>query len=130
MKESLQLSTFLNTPPQVLYKAWLNSELHSEMTGGEAHCSNVVGGFFSVWDGYISGKNVELTQGTKIVQSWRTTEFDETEEDSVLTLEFIPHDDGTLLNLSHINIPKGQTQYEKGWVEHYFNPMKVFFASN
>ena len=99
------------------------------MTGGEAKCSNKVGGFFTAWDGYISGKNVELVENKKIVQTWRTTEFEDNDEDSILTIEMNKVPEGTELILSHSNIPQGQTQYEQGWVDHYFKPMKVFFEN-
>lgn len=98
------------------------------MTGGAAHCSKVVGDSHTAWDGYIMGKNVELIKNQKIVQAWGTTEFDEKDEDSILTIELIEISERkTELILTHSNIPQGQTQYMQGWIEHYFKPMKDFF---
>jgi hypothetical protein len=31
------------------------------------------------------------------------------------------------LTLIHNNIPKGQSDYEQGWINHYFEPMKTYF---
>ena len=65
----------------------------------------------------------------KIVQSWRTSEFGENDEDSILTILLQETDNGgTQLTMIHSNIPEGQTQYEKGWVNHYFEPMKGYFG--
>lgn len=129
MKESFALEETFAIDAASLYKAWLDSSLHSQMTGGDAHCSTVEGESHSAWDGYITGKNVELIENKKIVQTWRTTEFDETDEDSILTIQLFGVPEGTKLSLTHTNIPKGQTQYEQGWIDHYFSPMKEFFSS-
>lgn len=128
MKESFQLKETFNTPVATLYAAWLNSEIHSEMTGGEAECNPIIGGSFSAWDGYIWGKNIELKKNEKILQSWRTTEFQEDDQDSTLTIEFKSIGEKTELVLIHTNIPEGQTQYKQGWIDHYFTPMKSFFG--
>jgi uncharacterized protein YndB with AHSA1/START domain len=42
------------------------------MTAGEANISDAVGAEFSAWDEYITGRNLELVPGERIVQAWRT----------------------------------------------------------
>jgi len=127
MLETIELKVYFNATPQEIFDAWLDSDLHSQMTGGHANCSNIVGDSFSAWDGYISGNNIELLESKKIVQSWRTSEFSQNDEDSILVIELNKTKEGTELLLSHKNIPEGQTQYEQGWFDHYFDPMKEFF---
>lgn len=129
MKQSLILKETFETTPAVLYHAWLNSDSHSKMTGGEATCSDTIGASFSTWDGYITGVNIELVKNQLIVQSWRTIEFMNEDEDSILTIELVAISDvKTELTLTHQNIPQGQTQYRQGWIDHYFMPMKDFFG--
>lgn len=99
------------------------------MTSGKAFSTNKVGENFTAGDGYISGKNLELMENEKIVQSQRTTEFDESDEDSKLTILLSKTKEGTELTLVHTNIPEGQIQYEQGWVDHYFIPMKNYFET-
>lgn len=127
MTEEFELRERYQVEPSEIYFAWLDSKLHSDMTGGEAVCSDKIGAAFSAWDGYISGKNISLVKNQKIVQSWRTTEFRDADEDSLLSIELIKIPEGTEIILTHTNIPKGQLQYKKGWINHYFNPMKEFF---
>ena len=127
MKEIIELREIIEATTQEIYSAWLNSQLHTQMTGGEANCSDKVGASFTAWDGYISGKNLELSENKKIVQTWRTTEFSEDNEDSILTIQLSELKEGTELILTHKNIPKGQTQYKQGWIDHYFIPMKEYF---
>ena len=99
------------------------------MTGGEAKCSNEVGSAFTTWDGYIFGENIDLKPNHEIIQSWRTSEFNDDDEDSILKISLNELENGTELTLIHRNIPEGQTQYEQGWKEHYFEPMKNYFES-
>jgi activator of HSP90 ATPase len=123
----LKLTTTINASPAEVYEAWLNSELHSEMTGGEANVSDQVGDSFDAWDGYISGSNIELEKNKHILQKWRTTEFTEEEEDSIIEIQFAPVGSDTEITLIHSNLPEHGEQYRSGWEEHYFVPMKSYF---
>ena len=127
MKETIELIEIFNTTPDAIYDAWLDSTKHSIMTGGEAECGNNIGDEFSAWDQYISGTNTNLTINEEIIQNWRTTEFKENDEDSKLIIKLKKIKEGTQLTLIHTNIPEGQTQYKKGWEEHYFSPMREYF---
>ena len=71
---TLEFSVSAVTPasPQAIYNAWLDSEGHTKMTGSPANSSANVGDSFDAWDGYITGKNLEIEPGKRIVQSWRT----------------------------------------------------------
>jgi uncharacterized protein YndB with AHSA1/START domain len=129
MPYSYTLSAVIPASPAEIYQAWLDSIIHSEMTGGEANMSEEVGADVSAWDGYITGRNLELVAGERIVQSWRTTEFDDAYEDSIVTILLQETDDGTLLTLEHSNVPDAQRSYEEGgWQSNYFEPMIAYFA--
>ena len=112
-----------------MFTGWLNDKVHSDFTGGsKATTSPNEGGSFSAWDGYITGTNVEIFPYKKIIQKWRTTEFDASDEDSVIELFFTYKDDHTLVTITHSNIPEGQGErYKKGCKDHYFSYMKKYF---
>ena len=122
------LITKIEAKAKEIYKAWLSSEGHSEMTGGEAIISDKVGGTFSAWDGYIEGKNIELEPFSRIVQSWRTSEFEDHEDDSQIEVLLKEQNGHTELTLIHTNLPESGGHYKKGWEEHYFEPMKTYFS--
>jgi len=128
MAYTFTLTTTIPATPQDIYEAWLDSIAHSAMTGGEANMSAEVGAEVSAWDGYISGRNLELIPGERIVQSWRTSEFEE-HEDSIVTIVLQEVDDGTLLTLQHSNVPDAHRSYEEGgWQSNYFEPMTAYFV--
>lgn len=110
-----------------LYKAWLSSEGHSKMTGSKAVVGKQIGDRFTAWDGYISGTHLELKPFSRIVQSWRTTEFPKGQSDSLVELTFSEQTGKTELTLHHSSLGREDHHYKKGWEDHYFTPMKAYF---
>jgi hypothetical protein len=100
------------------------------MTGTKAKASPKVGAKYTATDDYIWGTNLELVPGKKIVQSWRSTDFVDGENDSVITVTLEPVAGGTMLTLQHSDIPDTQADggYEQGWFDYYFEPMKSYFG--
>jgi activator of HSP90 ATPase len=100
------------------------------MTGSPAKVAPRVGGTFSAWDGYITGKTLELKPYSRIVQAWRTSEFADDDPDSRIEIVIEPATQGSKLTLTHTNIPGGQADsYEGGWEESYFAPMREYFGA-
>jgi uncharacterized protein YndB with AHSA1/START domain len=130
MPIEFEISAVIPAAPEKVYNAWLDSAAHSAMTGGVAHVSAEPGAAFDAWDDYITGRNLELEEGRRIVQAWRTHEFSDDEPDSRLELRFEPHPEGTLLTLRHTELPEHGMQYKQGWVEAYFDPMKEWFGES
>ncbi len=130
MPYAFTLTATIPASAQEIYDAWLDSEAHTEMTGGEAAMSAEIGAQVAAWGGYITGRNLELIPGERIVQSWRTSEFTDQHEDSIVTVTLEEVADGTLLTLTHSRVPDGQTSYEEGgWQVHYLEPMQDYFAA-
>lgn len=124
MKVEFEVSGVVPEPPEEIYRAWLDSEGHSRMTGSPAEAGAEVGDRFSAWDGYISGRNLMLDPGKRIVQAWRTTEFAPADEDSLLEISLEPVSGGTRVTIHHSNLPADGMQYRQGWVDYYFGPMQ------
>lgn len=125
-----ELTCHLKVSPAQAYEAWLSSELHRDMTGGpRAQIDPRKGGAFTAWDGFISGVTMDLTPGSRILQRWRTTDFDEHQGDSRLEILFEADGEGTLLRLRHSEIPGDLAEdLKQGWQDFYFNPMKEYFG--
>ena len=123
-----KLKTIIKSSPEEIYTTWLSSEGHSKMTGGIASISDKIGDNFTAWDGYIEGKNLELEKNNRIFQSWRTSEFEDDEEDSQIEILLNEVDGQTELTLIHTNLPEHGEQYKSGWENHYFKPMNEYFS--
>ena len=128
---SFVITTTIAAKSSLLYRAFLDSAIHSEFTGSPASIDNRVGGAFTAWDGYISGEILELEKNRRIRQRWRTTEFSDTDEDSLLEIEFIEKDGKTTIRLTHSNLPEGtEEDYKQGWKEFYFAPLKEYMKKS
>ena len=76
------LKRSFNTTAKKIYDTWLSGEGHTKMTGGSAIISDKIGDKFTAWDGYIEGENIDLEPNKRILQTWRTSQFEDDEEDS------------------------------------------------
>jgi len=123
------LKTIINTTAERIYRAWLSSKGHTEMTGGKAVVSDIIGERFTAWDGYIEGVNISLEANKRILQSWRTSQFEEHEQDSQVEIIFNEVDGQTEITLVHTKLPDNGGHYRSGWDNHYFHPMKDYFLS-
>ncbi len=128
--DKLKVSATLPVDAKILYNAWLDSKEHAAFTGGaKAVVSKKVGGKFTAWDSYISGENIELEEGKRILQNWRSSEFPEGAPDSKLELIFEEKPKGCKLIINHWDIPEGQgDSYKQGWKDFYFEPIKEYYS--
>lgn len=94
-------------------------------TGEPAEMSTEPGSEFSLWEGSISGKNLEFESNRKIVQQWY---FGEQEEPSIVTIKLHPDKHGTSLELRHTNIPDADyDDIVSGWNDVYIGSIQDFF---
>ena len=121
------LKTKINATAEQIYKAWLSSEGHTNMTGGSATIADKIGDDFTAWDGYIEGRNIKLEPFNRILQSWRTSQFEKDEIDSQIEILLKEINGQTELTLIHTNVPESGEHYINGWDIHYFQPMKNYF---
>jgi uncharacterized protein YndB with AHSA1/START domain len=127
---SFEVTGEIPAPCEDVYLAWLSSELHSAMTGGDAVVDPAVGGQFTAWGDYIAGTTLELEPFHRIVQSWRTTQFNDDDADSQIEVTFDPSETGTFITIRHSNVPEDHLGYENGgWQKSYIDPMRSYFSS-
>ena len=122
------LKTKINSSAKEIYSSWLSSEGHTKMTGGEAIISDKVGDRFTAWNEYIKGENIDLQPYHRILQSWRTSQFEEDEEDSQIEILLNEVEGGTELTLIHSNVPESGEHYKKGWESHYLKPIREYYS--
>lgn len=128
MKKTIRQKVIVAAKPIEIYEAFVNAKKHSAFTGSKATGEGKVGGKFTAWDGYISGKFLELDEGKKIVQEWITTEWPEGYPPSRFELTFREVKDGTEVLMVHSDVPAEQAgELEEGWNESYWNPLKTYF---
>ncbi|MGA3012963.1 MAG: SRPBCC family protein [Bacteroidales bacterium] len=126
-KSIRQTVTFEATPEQV-YHLLMDEEKHSAFTVTKAVISKDVNGKFNVFDNYIHGYNIELTEGKKIVQAWHFTEEGWPDDHySLCTFQFIKVGNKTKLIFVQTGVPENNVaSLKEGWKEFYWQPMKAY----
>ena len=71
--KTLQQTVTFKASPHQVYNMLMNSKKHQSLSGEPAKISRKVGGKFTAWGSHISGINLVLKPGKKIVQAWRAT---------------------------------------------------------
>jgi activator of HSP90 ATPase len=126
--KTIKQKIFIPAKPADVYDAFLDARKHSRFTGSRATSDPKIGGKFTAWDGYILGKNLELEEGMRIVQEWKTTEWPPGYPPSRVEFSFKGKGTGTELKLVHSKVPAEQADsYAKGWVDFYWKPLKEYF---
>ncbi|MHA2289556.1 MAG: SRPBCC family protein [Promethearchaeota archaeon] len=128
-KKSIEQEIIISSTPHEIYEVFMDSKKHSKLTESKSIVSREVGGSFSIYEGALSGKNVELIQDRKIVQTWRGNGENWSKGYySTITLVLEPVDQGTLIKFTHTEIPEGAYESVKeGWTTYYWDPLKEMF---
>jgi len=125
---TIRQKVVISATPDEVYETFMDAEKHSAFTGSRATCDPKIGGKFTAWDGYISGRNLELEKGKKIVQEWITTEWPKGYPPSRLELIFKKVKEGTEISMLHSDVPAAQAaDIEQGWIMFYWKPLKEYF---
>jgi uncharacterized protein YndB with AHSA1/START domain len=76
----------------------------------------------------ISGRNVELVPGERVVQAWRAGNW-EPGAYSAARFTLQPQGEGTLLSFDHSGFPENQGEHlEAGWHANYWEPLKKYLS--
>lgn len=120
--KNLKKNYALKATPEDVFTALTNPLTIELWTGTTAIMSTEPQSEFSLWDGEITGKNLEFETDKKIVQQWY---FDGEEPESIVT--FTLHKEGayTRVEMLHINIPdEAFENILEGWDNYYFKNLK------
>jgi activator of HSP90 ATPase len=90
--------------------------------------SREVGGGFTLFGGYIMGRNLELARNERLVQAWRTQVWDPGDY-SVVKVVLVAEGAGTKLVFDHRGFPQGEGGHlAEGWHTHYWDPLRKFLS--
>jgi len=96
-------------------------------TGGAVEFEDVPDTEFSLWDGDISGRNLEFDYGKKIVQQW----YFGANEPSIVTLKLHEDKSGTSMEFVQTNIPDEDFEdFIRGLKDYYFEGLLSFFEED
>jgi activator of HSP90 ATPase len=118
----------INTEPSDIYSAITNPYTIELWSGYPAIMSTEPGSEFSLWEGDISGINLEFVLDKKIVQEWY---FGDQSEKSIVTITIAPDRENSIITVEQTNIPDAEyDDIAEGWREYYIGAISTFFNPN
>lgn len=115
----------IKASPEDVYNALVKPFAIALWSGSPAQMEEKAGTEFSLFNGDISGVNLEFIPNEKIVQEWF---FGDQKEQSIVTMLFRQDKNACQIELNHTNIPDASFEDMKtGWDNYYFGGLKEFF---
>jgi len=129
MCKTIKQRVKFNAEPAIVYDLLADSRKHAAIAGRKATISRKIGGTFSIGEGDVTGINVDLVPGRRIVQAWRHVRFPEgIFSMAAVTLTRTP-DGGTELVLVHRGVPKDLIpETERAWRDRYWSGIKAYLG--
>lgn len=116
-------------PPARVYEALASSSHHAKMTGEPADIGAKAGDAWTAYGGKISGRQIEVVAGKRIVQSWRAGNWPEGHH-TLVRFEVLPDGDGTKLVLDHDALLEEHVAHiDGGWEKMYWEKLRAYLAS-
>lgn len=118
----------INAETDDVYSALTNPVTIELWSGYPAVMSEEPGSEFSLWEGDITGRNIEFIPGRKVVQEWY---FGEQSEKSIVTITIRAEGGNSVVNVEHTNIPDEDfADIAEGWREYYIGAIISLFNPN
>ncbi|MGC2399904.1 MAG: SRPBCC domain-containing protein [Acidobacteriaceae bacterium] len=105
----------------------LSAAMRSMATGtAPAVISPEVGGAFSLFGGYVTGRQLELAKDSLIIQAWRSQGW-KPDDYSIARFHLVEHATGTRIIFDHRGFPDGNGSHlAEGWKINYWEPLREY----
>ena len=132
---TIHQSAYFKVAPAQVYRTLLSSVAFSActkksfdmFTASSAKIDSVVGGAFSLFDGHITGRILELVPDQRIVEAWRVVDWPAGVY-SIARFDISIEGSGTRVTFEHVGFPEGLKEHLSiGWQQHYWDAMAKYF---
>ena len=139
--EAIRQEVMLNASPQRVYQALTTTkdfDMITRLSDGAAllaaadakptAISTEVGGPFTLFGGYITGRHLEMLPNERLVQAWRAGSW-KSGGFSIAAFYLTAEAGQTKLTFEHRGFPNGNgTSLAQGWHSHYWEPLTKYLA--
>lgn len=127
LKSIVAHEVFPQVKASTLFELYTNASKHQEATGAPALITDKLGDPFNLYDGFCFGENIEIKKDKLIVQSWRTEDWPDLVDDSIVVIRLVEEGDDTHLYLTHADLPEVMAEsLRTGWEDYYWNKWRDF----
>ncbi|KAJ1403369.1 START-like domain superfamily [Sesbania bispinosa] len=135
-RKVISLTERFNCRAKDLYEILMDENRWKGFTQSNARISKEVGGEFSIFDGSVTGTNLELQEAKLIVQRWRFGSWNDGVQSQVRLVFEEPEPGVTIVKLTHTDVPD-EDRYgnatvventERGWRDLIFQRIRAVFG--
>ena len=130
MEYNLSLEFFVYAAPDEVMELLTNPEFIREWSGGESLVEKKVGGQFVMFDGWVEGKILKISED-EIAYSWKPSNWPDEVSTSEVHLNLTKALHGTEVFVTHNGFPNKEEMenHRKGWEEQFFKPIGEYLAN-
>jgi activator of HSP90 ATPase len=138
--ESIHQEPVFKASPKRIYEALLDAKQFDKVVQLSAAMKSMAignkpteinrepGGAFTIFGGYVTGRQIELMPNERIVQVWRAGNWDPSFY-SIARFQLAEQGSGTKIIFDHTGFPKGTAEHlAAGWKSNYWEPLAKVLA--
>jgi uncharacterized protein YndB with AHSA1/START domain len=127
MAFDLELEFTLSGKPRRVMQLLTDAALIRKWSGGEAVVENMVGGRFEMFDGWVTGKVLKLTNN-ELAYTWTAGDWPDGSEASEVHYLLKDDEAGTRIILKHTGFPNADEMsgHKAGWTDFFFDPLEDY----
>ena len=128
MKTIKQIEYFSATPHEI-FELFIDSKKHAGFTGAKANISRKKNGKIVAYNGWIQGKNLEIVKDKRIMQLWRSADW-EKGHFSKAEFKLEKKGKGCKLTFTQTGVPDEKYFHiNQGWKRQYWEKMKEYLKN-
>lgn len=127
MAYDLSLEFTLSGKPKRVMQLLTDPELIRKWSGGAAVLEKKVGGRFEMFDGWVYGEVLKITDD-ELAYTWKTTDWPEETKPTEVHYLLKEDEAGTKVILHQTGFPNEEEMksHKAGWTDFFFDPMEDF----
>ncbi len=125
---SIQQQTMISASPAQVYAVLADAAALSALSGMPGVPGRSAGEEFSAFDGHVTGRQIELIPGERIVQAWRFPVW-QPGTYSIVRFTLVPEAGGTRLVIEQHGEPEDWHDHvDTNWPTFYLTPLTSHFS--
>ncbi len=135
---SIHQQAAIAADPAQVYELLADAEALSALSGMSGQAGRSAGEEFAAFDGHVTGRQIELVPGRRVVQAWRFPVWDDGRY-SIVRFTLEPEDGGTVLVIDQDGEPDGpdalgchrtwHDHLDANWPTFYLTPLTTHFPA-
>ena len=127
--KTIHLEASFQAAPERIYELLINGAKFGDVTGQPGKGGGSEGAYFSLFAGWLHGRQIELVPNKFIVQAWRFMDWDPGVY-SIVRFTLSPDGDGTRLVVDQDGVPELFREHvATNWKPFYFDPFTNHFTN-